>query len=89
MLHISWPVLGGTGGALVKQGAGRMTLSGMNAHTGNTTIKAGTLAISADNNLGAVGGPLTFDGGALRYNAAFDVAATRAVTPRFAICSVS
>jgi autotransporter-associated beta strand protein len=46
-------VLGGAGAnennlALVKQGAGSLTLSGANTYTGNTTVSAGTL-ILADN----------------------------------------
>lgn len=36
------------GGGLVKQGAGTLTLGGVNTYTGNTTISAGTLAL-ADN----------------------------------------
>ena len=42
---------GGTGGSLVKVGTGTLTLTGANTYTGGTTISAGTLAISADNNL--------------------------------------
>lgn len=34
------------GGGLVKQGAGTLTLGGVNTYTGNTTIEAGTLALS-------------------------------------------
>ena len=45
-----------TSGALTKLGIGTLTLSGANAHTGVTTISAGTLAYGASNviNTGAV-----------------------------------
>lgn len=52
----------------------------MNSYTGGTTIAGGTLAVGADTALGATAGPLTFDGGILRFDAAFDLAATRAIT---------
>ncbi|MFK4722610.1 autotransporter-associated beta strand protein [Bradyrhizobium niftali] len=70
----------GTGGSLTKTGSGTLTLSGANTYTGGTTINAGTLAISADNNLGANTGGLTFSGGTLQFGASFDLANTRAIT---------
>ncbi|MEA1952128.1 MAG: autotransporter-associated beta strand repeat-containing protein, partial [Planctomycetota bacterium] len=36
-------------GALTKSGAGRLTLSGSNTHSGGTTVSAGTLAVSTSN----------------------------------------
>ncbi len=36
----------GTRGSLVKVGAGKLTLSGVNTYTGNTTVNAGTLEVS-------------------------------------------
>lgn len=46
--------LGGVGGgtfALEKAGAGILTLSGANLHTGNTTVTGGTLAVSSTGSL--------------------------------------
>ena len=37
---------GGTGGSLVKVGAGTLTLSGVNTYTGATTVNAGTLRVN-------------------------------------------
>jgi autotransporter-associated beta strand protein len=69
---------GGTGASLVKTGTGTLTLSGNNTYSGGTSINGGTVAISADSNLGAAGGNLAFNGGMLRFLA--DVTTNRAVT---------
>ncbi|MBV8112591.1 MAG: autotransporter domain-containing protein [Hyphomicrobiales bacterium] len=37
---------GGTGGSLVKEGTGILTLSGTNAYTGSTTVNAGALIVN-------------------------------------------
>ncbi|MFG1404300.1 beta strand repeat-containing protein, partial [Xanthobacter sediminis] len=58
---------GGTGGALVKQGTGRLTLSGASTFSGGTTIAAGTLALTGGGAL-AAGGALSVASGA-----AFDI----------------
>lgn len=42
----------GESGALVKQGAGRLTLLGANSYSGNTTISAGNLLIDGTGTLG-------------------------------------
>ena len=49
-------------------------MTGINTYTGGTAINGGTLAVSANANLGAPAGSLSFDGGTLRYLASFDMA---------------
>jgi len=70
-------------GRVDKTGAGVLTLApaapGGNSYSGGTTISGGTLAIARDAAIGAATGGLTFNGGALRYDAAFNLAASRAV----------
>ncbi|WP_241024788.1 autotransporter outer membrane beta-barrel domain-containing protein [Paraburkholderia sp. Ac-20340] len=75
-------LIGGTG-TLEKTGAGALTLSpsasGGNTYSGGTTITQGTLAIAADNAIGASTGALTLNGGTLQLNSAFDLSASRAM----------
>ncbi len=77
-------VISGTA-PLFKNGSGTWTLSGANTYSGKTEIDFGTLAISADNNLGAVPGSvsanaLTLNGGALKTTASFTLAANRGIS---------
>lgn len=57
-------VISGTG-TLTKTGSGGLMLNGANTFSGGITILAGTLAVSADANLGASAGAVTLDGGTL------------------------
>ncbi len=63
-------------GLYEKTGASTWTLTGTTTEVTPWTISAGTLAISADNNLGAAGGGLTFNGGTLENTAAISTART-------------
>lgn len=56
---------GATGVALIKNGAGALTLSGTNTHTGGTTLTAGTLCLNNAAALGASAGTFTVTGGTL------------------------
>jgi fibronectin-binding autotransporter adhesin len=65
-------------GAVTKAGTGTLTLSAANSYQGGTTINAGTISISANNNLGDAAGTLTFGGGTLQTTA--DITMSRATT---------
>ena len=55
-LTITGVVGGGTGRNLQKNGAGSVTLTAANTFLGSVTVRAGTLAITSNTALGAVGG---------------------------------
>ncbi|MFL9983592.1 autotransporter domain-containing protein [Paraburkholderia sediminicola] len=75
--------LSGTG-AVDKTGAGVLTLAPAaangNTYSGGTTIDQGTIAVGANNALGANTGGLTFNSGTLQLTTSFDLAGTRAIT---------
>jgi len=54
-----------TTGGLIKVGAGTLTLSGSNLHTGTTTVSAGTLLAQGSASLGATTGNVTVSAGTL------------------------
>ncbi|MBJ7499628.1 MAG: autotransporter-associated beta strand repeat-containing protein [Sphingopyxis sp.] len=58
-------------GSVHQTGGGTTVLSGINSYAGGTSILGGTLQVSADVNLGAAAGGLTFSNGTLRTTASF------------------
>jgi fibronectin-binding autotransporter adhesin len=74
----------GGSGTIAQSGSGTLTLGGSNSYSGATTISAGTLSISADNNLGtapgsATPGQLTFSGGSLATTATITLNSNRGI----------
>ena len=72
------------GQTMTKSGSGELVLSGTNTFTGNTTISAGIVSISADSGLGtapgaATAGHLTFGGGTLNSTATFTLNSNRGI----------
>lgn len=67
-------------GAVRQIGSGTTVLTGTNSYAGGTSILGGTLQVSADANLGAAAGGLTFSGGTLRTTASFASARNASLT---------
>ncbi|MGO4736837.1 autotransporter domain-containing protein [Bosea sp. 2KB_26] len=63
-------------GSVVQSGGGTTILTGNNSYSGGTVIRAGVLEVASDGNLGAQGTAISFFGGALRFDTAFDTSRT-------------
>lgn len=63
-------IISGTG-AVIQMGTGTTILTGINTYSGGTFLDDGTLSVSADDNLGAAAGALTFNSGTLQNTAGF------------------
>jgi autotransporter-associated beta strand protein len=67
----------GSNSALTKVGFGTLVLSAANTYTGGTTVAAGTLLLTADNQLGSAANPLSITNSAtLELTASFSTART-------------
>ena len=66
------------GGNFAKEGAGSLTLTGVNTYTGALQLKEGKVIVSAAENLGAANSRLEFDGGTL--NTTSDMTSARRTT---------
>ncbi len=58
-------------GQFAQKGTGETILTGNNTYSGGTSITAGTLSVSNENNLGNVSGQVSIDGGTLKYSQGF------------------
>ncbi len=63
-----------TGGSLIKQGAGTLTLSGTNTFTGSINFNGGLIKAASLNNLGS-GIALNFNSGGLQFDGVYDPSA--------------
>ncbi len=70
----------GGAGSITKVGSGTFTPSGINSYSGGTALNGGSVSVSADSNLGATSGPLSFDSGTLKYSSFFSMSANRAIS---------
>ena len=60
-----------SGGTLVKQGSGQLTLTGSNSYSGGTQVTSGTLGISSDNQLGSAGSAVAIANATLSSSGSF------------------
>ncbi len=67
-------------GGLIKTGLGTLILGGTNSYQGGTFLNGGSVSVSADTNLGAAAGGLTFDGGTLQVTGTSFTSTPRAIT---------
>ncbi len=67
-------------GALIKTGTGILVLTGTNTYMGGTNFDAGTVQITADENLGNSSGALNFNGGTLELAASVTLSSSRTLT---------
>jgi autotransporter-associated beta strand protein len=72
-------------GSVLQIGSGTTTLNAVNSYSGGTTISAGRLSVSADNNLGAAPasatpGSVTLNGGTLAATGTFMLNANRGIS---------
>ena len=75
--YVAVPIVGA--GGIDKTDGGVLVLSGANSYAGGTRLSGGTLSVSADGNLGAAGGTLTFNGGILRVTGTAFTGTDRAI----------
>ena len=66
-------------GGLIKSGPGTLVFSNSNSYVGGTTLAAGVLSVSADNQLGGASGGLAFSGGILRVSGTAFTSTSRAI----------
>lgn len=71
---------GSSGGMLQKVGAGALVLSATNSYSGGTAVRAGTLSVGSDQNLGASAGGILLDGGTLSASSGFNTGRTFELT---------
>ncbi len=71
-------VITGTAG-VKKEGPGQLTLNGANTFTGGLFVNGGTLAISADNELGDAANTITLNSGTLALSGTFNLGAGRTI----------